>query len=224
MTSPDSGRAGGAGRSPFDPFDPFDVAPATTRRVVRTERLRKPLIAGGVLGVVGLIAALVGGAILYLAQGAEVLAAIGRADVGDPIAFDADDGSYALVFMPSIPNNDGFRRVAMSNLVCDIAGPDGSAQTVRGSRQATALETNFGWSIGSFDAVPGPNEVRCSFARNVGGNLRMYAVAPERAGAKSVASALTTGGLAVGLAGVAMIVYGWRGRSIVEHVPIDPQN
>jgi hypothetical protein len=218
VTSSGTDRAG-AGRSPFDPFD---GAPATTRRVVRTERLRLPLVAGAVLGAIGLIAALVGAAILYLAQSAEVLAAVGRADVGESIVFDADDGSHALVFMPSIPAHDGYRRTAMSNLVCDIVGPDGSTQTVRGSRQETAIVTDFGWSIGSFVATGGATEVRCSFARDPGGDLRMYAVAPERSGSKSIGSMLITSGFVVALIGAALIAYGWRGRSIVEHLPIDP--
>lgn len=209
----------GSGRSPFDPFE---RVPATTRRVVRTERLRRPIVAGALLCAIGLIAALGGAVALYLAQASEVLASIGRADVGDTIAFDADDGWHALVFLPSFPNHDGYRRTAMSNLVCDVVGPDESIQTVRGSRQETAVVTDFGWSIGSFAAVPGRNEVRCSFTREVGGIVRMYAVAAERPGAKALGSALTTSGFVVGLLGAGLIAYGWRGRSVVEHVPIGP--
>jgi len=196
-----------------------DAAPRT-KRVVRTQRRDRPFKIG--LWVTGAGALLfVAGALLFVVlSGAEVLGAIDRAQVGNPITFDAENRTYVVVYIRGEFDELNNREKAVANMRCDITRADGTSVTVDGSSQTVASESDFGSSVGTFDAVAGPTTVACDFVRDPGGLLQNYAVAPERQGARIFSYVLLALGALVTLVGVRFIITGLRGESVIEHVPI----
>jgi len=195
-----------------------DAAAPRTKRVVRTERRDRPFKIGVWLTGAGVAMFAVGVLLFTVLGGAEVLGAVDRAEVGTPITFDAEDRTYVVVFIRGEFQEFNFR--AVSNMRCDVTTADGASVTVDGSSQAVASESDFGSSVGTFDAVAGPTTVACDFVRDPGGLLQNYAVAPERKGAKIAAYVLVGLGSVVTMIGVRFVITGLRGRSVVEHVPI----
>ena len=195
-----------------------DAAAPRTKRVVRTERRDRPFKIGLWLTGVGVAMFVVGVLLFTILSGAEVLAAVDRAEVGTPITFDAEARTYRVVFIRGEIEELNFR--AVSNMRCDVITADGASATVDGSSQAVASESEFGSSVGTFDAVAGPTTVACDFVRDPGGLLQNYAVAPERTGAKIAAYVLLGLGSVVTMIGVRFVITGLRGRSVVEHVAI----
>jgi hypothetical protein len=197
-----------------------ETPPPATRRVVRTERRQGPFRAGVILCVAGLAALVAGGLLLTGTQAAEVLGATGRAEVGSPITFDAEARRYALVYVRGELDSEQFIERAVTNLTCTVTAEDGSTQTVRGSRQTTASETEFGSSIGSFDAVAGRTEVLCTWIQDPGGLLQNYAVAPQRTAAEIASYVLLGLGVLLGVIGAVLLVIGIRGRAVIERRPV----
>lgn len=197
-----------------------DAAAPRTKRVVRTERRERPFKIGLWLTGVGAMTFMVGALLFVILGGAEVLAAVDRAEVGTPITFDAEDRTYVVVFIRGEFDDAFYREKAVANMRCDVTTADGVSVTVDGSTQGVASETDFGSSVGTFDAVAGPTTVACAFVRDPGGLLQNYAVAPERKGAKIAAYVLVGLGSVVTMIGVRFVITGLRGRSVVEHVPI----
>jgi hypothetical protein len=150
----------------------------------------------------------------------DVALAMLAAEVGTPITFDAEDRSYVVVFIRGEFDDAFYREKAVANMRCDVTSADGVSVTVDGSSQGVASDTDFGSSVGTFDAVAGPTTVACAFVRDPGGLLQNYAVAPERKGAKIAAYVLVGLGSVVTMIGVRFVITGLRGRSVVEHVPI----
>lgn len=197
-----------------------DSAAPRTKRVVRTERRERPFKIGLWLAGVG-VALFIAGMLLFTVLGAaEILGAVDRAAVGTPITFEAEDRTYAVVFIRGELDESNYRERAVANMRCDVTTADGASLTVDGSSQAVASETDFGSSVGTFDAVAGPTTVRCDFVRDPGGLLQNYAVAPERQGAKIASWVLLGLGALVTLVGVGFVITGVRGQSVIEHVAI----
>lgn len=196
-----------------------DAAPRT-KRVVRTERRDRPFKIGLWVTGTGVMIFVAGVLLFTVLAGAEVLGAVDRAQVGNPITFDAEDRTYVVVFIRGEFDESNYREKAVANMRCDVTTADGASVTVDGSSQTVKSESDFGSSVGSFDAVAGPTTVDCDFVRDPGGLLQNYAVAPKRQGAQIVSWVLLGLGALVTLVGVRFIITGLRGQSVVEHVPI----
>lgn len=195
-----------------------DDAPRT-RRVVHSEH-KQPLLRNGIICAVVGLAAVIGGAVMFSAlQAAQVLSPIADADVGESVTFDGNDGSYAIVLKRGELNDDNVVERLVRDTTCTVVASDGSTRTIEGSRQATALQTDFGASIGTFTAPDGPIQVTC-----VGTGSRLlidrYAVAPERERAVFVAYGIIAFGVIAGLLGAALIKRAWNGISVIERVPV----
>ena len=196
-----------------------DAAPRT-KRVVRTERRDRPFEIGLWVTGTGVLIFVAGALLFTVLAGAEVLGAVDRAQVGNPITFDAENRTYVVVFIRGEFDESNYREKAVANMRCDITRADGTSATVDGSSQTVASESDFGSSVGTFDAVAGPTTVACDFVRDPGGLLQNYAVAPERQGARIFSYVLLALGALVTLVGVRFIITGLRGESVIEHVPI----
>ena len=194
------------------------ATPSATRRVVRTERRERPYRAGIALEVVGILT-IVGGALLSTAlSGTEVLAASGRARVGAPIEFEADDRSYVIVMIRGETNSDGFIEESVASMDCTVTLADGTTIEPTRGVQLVAERSDFGSTIANFDAVAGPTTVLCDGSR--GQIINNYAVAPYRGTAKIVAWALVGLGIVAVVVGAWLMAVGLRGRPVVERVPI----
>lgn len=191
-----------------------------TKRVVRTERRERPFKIGIVLTGLGVMTFLLGILLSVVLGAAEVLGAVDRAEVGTPITFDAEDRTYVVVFIRGELDSEQFRNRAVANMRCEVTTAEGESIAIDGSSRAVASETDFGSSVGTFDAVAGPTTVACDFVRDPGGLLQNYAVAPERKGAKIGSWALLGVGAVLAIVGVRLIITGVRGRSVVERIPI----
>ncbi len=192
--------------------------PPRTRRVVRTEH-KQPLLRNGIICAALGLAAVIGGAVMFSAlQAAQVLSPIADADVGDTLTFDGDDGSYAIVLKRGEISDENVVESLVRDTTCTVVASDGTTRTIKGSRQGTASQTDFGASIGTFTAPDGPTQVTC-----IGTGSRLlfdrYAVAPERKGALYVSYGILGFGLIVGLLGGSLIKRAWNGTSVVERVP-----
>ena len=202
---------------------PSPMRPAPpTRRVVVTERRTRPLRAGVVLAAVGALCFLGGVLTTVVVENAEVFAAVDRANVGNPIRFDAEPRSYSLVFIRGEVDSETFRDRAVRNLECTITAADGATQVVNGSQQTVYSQSALGSSIGTFDAAGGPTTVLCEFLRNPGGILQNYAVAENHATAKIVSWVAIGVGVLLSIVGASLIVIGVRGRAVVTRVPVTP--
>lgn len=188
------------------------------RRRVVTERRRRPLMIGIWLAGAGLAVTIIAGLLLAGNQAVQVLAAEDRATVPDPLTFEAQDSSYAVLLLPTtigIP----FMGNPVAALTCDVDLADGTTAVLRGARQATSIETGAGETVGSFDAVPGPTTVTCDFTGSPDTSGYFVAVAAQR----SVPDLVAFGGVALGI--VAMIVgailigKGIRGRAVIRPMP-----
>lgn len=184
------------------------------RARIVTRRRERPFRWGIGLAVGGLLAVIVGGVVLAGGQAIQIAAASDRAEIPQPLVFNAEARTYEIVLLadparialPYFPD-------AVARLRCDVELADGSADRFGGG-QTVRVETSFGTSIGSFDAAPGPTTVVCGFPGEPDTSNHFVAVAPRR-------TVLATGGLAllgVGLAamglGVVLIVVGVRGRAV----------
>lgn len=190
-----------------------------TRRVVRSEH-KQPLLRNGIICAAVGLAVLIGGAVLFAAlQAAQVLSPIADADVGDTLMFDGVDGSYAIVLKRGEISDENVVDRLVRDTTCTVTASDGTTRTVEGSRQATASQTDFGASIGTFTAPDGPTRVTC-----VGQGSRLlfdrYAVAPERKGAVYVSYGVIGLGVILGLVGAWLITRAWNASTIIERVPI----
>lgn len=132
------------------------------RRRVVTQRRRRPFIAGIWLAVAGVALTIVGSLLLFGNQAVQVLAAEDRASVSTPLRFEAEEGSYVVLLLPTTVSG-GLIGNPVAQLTCDVALADGTTALLRGSRQSSSIETSAGETVGSFDAVAGSTTVTCDF-------------------------------------------------------------
>lgn len=87
-------------------------------------RRRRSLVLGQWLTLFGVLALVVGGFVLAGNQAAQVLAADDRAQVPDPMRFEAEDARYTVILLPS-PLGAGVPGDPVAGLACDVvrAGP-----------------------------------------------------------------------------------------------------
>lgn len=190
------------------------LAPLTAflQRSGTRPRRRRSLVLGLWLTLLGVVGLVVGGFVLAGNQAAQVLAAADRAQVPDPLRFEAEDARYTVILLPS-PLGVGVPGDAVAGLACDVVRADGSTVRIRGSRQGLSVETGVGATVGSFDAVAGPTTVTCDFV--VGSNSSGYfvSVAEQRPGVTAIGLVGMVGGGLVLALGIVLTVLGARSRA-----------
>jgi len=185
------------------------------RRRVVTQRRRRPFIAGIRLAVAGVALTIVGSLLLFGNQAVQVLAAEDRASVSTPLRFEAEEGSYVVLLLPTTVSG-GLMGNPVAQLTCDVALADGTTALLRGSRQSSSIETSAGETVGSFDAVAGSTTVTCDFKGSPDTFGYFVAVAPQRNALNVVGVVALVGGILAMLAGVILIVIGVRGRAVIQ--------
>lgn len=190
------------------------AAPATVTRRVVTERRRRPLMVGAVLIALGLALTVIGGLVMTGSQAAQVLAPADRAEVPDPLRFDATERRYSVVLLPDavgIP----FLADPVAEMTCIVTRSDGTEVELRGSRQGVRTDTSAGTSIGDFKAVAGPTQIDCGFNRNPETSRYYVAVAPQRRTLERGALITMVAGIVTAMIGAGLLYVGYRGRAVV---------
>lgn len=194
-----------------------------TRRRVAQERLRGPLVAGVALAVLAGVLLLASMYVLHRSQSQAIDNAVVRATVPFEERFDADDSRYVILLVrPPVEINERTRIVG--HVTCDVERADGTSVTVRGGQQGTAIQTDAGETIGTFDATAGTTAVRCALRDGAPRTNARYplAVAKEEPGATTLAMGLTgAAALAAVIAG-GLLWMGLRGRMVVDPATDEP--
>lgn len=186
------------------------------RRRVVTQRRRRPFIAGIWLATAGVAVTIVGSLLLVGNQAMQVLAAEDRASVPSPLRFEAEEGSYVVLLLPTTVSGGTIAGDPVAQLTCDVALADGTTALLRGSRQSSSVETSAGETVGSFDAVAGPTTVTCDFTGSPDVFGYFVAVAPQRNVLNVVGVVALVSGILALVAGAAFIVIGVRGRAVIQ--------
>jgi hypothetical protein len=134
----------------------------------RLRRRRNP-----VLGVVAFVL-LAGGAIAAAAGIYRLATEAGPADerivargtvaaldgpVGEPVAFEA---AGSVTVWLNLGGASNVRATIVAGTECDLVRPDGSRETIRGSRQGTSVATDHFETIGEVAPAAGRNVVSCA--------------------------------------------------------------
>ena len=180
---------------------------------VTTERRRRPFIAGLVCAVGGLVITLAGAVVTWSTQALEVATAEGRAQVGNPIEFDAQDRTYGLILITDLTFAGGDREPVQA-LDCSVLQPDGSVDEVDTGSQAVRVESDTGTEIGSFHGQDGATTVTCSWSDGRNPIGYFYSVAPTHERAELVANILLIAVVLIMGVGVVLLIIGIRGRSV----------
>lgn len=188
---------------------------------VRTERRRRPLVAGLGLLLVGVVAFVIGVSTTWLTQAVQIATPVARIHVPDTATFDAEDRSYVLVVdrVVSASRPGVAHQQAAGRIGCTVARADGTEEQID-TAAAQRLETSFGTTFGTFDATDGPTSVTCSWRRDAKDGYRIT-IAPERRAAVLAGLAATGTGIVLGLVGAGLLWIGWRGTAVVEARPPD---
>lgn len=166
----------------------------------------------------GLAITLGGAAVAFATQVLEVAAAVGRAEVANPISFEAGNETYGIILLPDATGVSP-DQIPVQNLRCSVLHPDGTTEDVNTSSSNSRLETSAGREVGSFEGRPGTTQVTCAWADGRGSVGEFYSVAETSEVGKVVGAVLLLGGVVVMAVGVVLVIIGVRGRSV--RVPID---
>jgi hypothetical protein len=188
-----------------------------TRRIV-TVRDGRALRWGWAAIGLGIVLVAIGGLVGVGSQVLQVASAEGRARVGNPVTFDARQGTtYAITLIPD-PTTADFVEERVGQLGCRVEHPDGDAEPLDASSSAVRTSTSIGVYATDFEGRGGPTTVVCEWERSgLGGS---YAVARTHTATRWIGTGVLLGGIVLGLAGVGLLVRGYRGRPQVQE--LDP--
>lgn len=181
-------------------------------RVV-TERRHRPFVIGVCCCVAGLAITLGGAAVAFATQALEVAAAVGRAEVANPVRFEATSETYGIILLPDATGVSS-DQIPVQNLRCSVTHPDGTTEEVSTSSSSSRLETSAGREVGSFEGRAGTTEVTCSWADSRSTFGQFYSVAETNEGGRLLGMLLLVGGVLVIGVGVVLVIVGVRGRSV----------
>mgnify|MGYP000334591631 CR=1 FL=1 len=167
-------------------------------------RIRRFMTWGGWMFLIGLVLAIGGAATVAISQGTQVAFGADRAEIPEPLTFDAGGGDYQLTLLadplaiqsPYIGGNN-----AVAYFLCTIDRSDGTTVEVDGGTQLSRVESDLGIEIGGFSAPAGPTTATCAFKDGRDSSFYYYSVAPK-------SSIVTTVGIAILVAGIAVLSLG----------------
>ena len=187
------------------------------RIVVRTERLQRPIRIGGMLLSVGFLLLLIGGIATWVVGIGQAVLAYDRAPVGETLTFGGKAGDYSLLLLtnvitPAIGNPE-------AQIDCVGERPDGTSFEVNGAVALVRVETEAGVEIGRFSTTGGTTTVTCDQHGGIGGTGYFYSVAPIKSWFSIASTVALFGGILVMLVGVALLIFGFRGRAVTTREP-----
>ncbi|MDW5597344.1 hypothetical protein VSS74_23555 [Conexibacter stalactiti] len=201
--------------------DPFGSRPSVQRRGWIRLVLGVVLLVGGIAGLaVGIVQAVgAHGRIEGDAVGRGIVREGGR---GGALAFEVPPGErrhYTVYLLfEGLFSNDEVQELAVRDTGCLATMPDGVQTAFRGARQGVAATLGNAASVGHFSSQPGRVTIACAYTSGTRSSERRrpgavaFVVTP---GTPSwVGSGVLTilGGVAAGLLGGFLAVWGWRGR------------
>lgn len=198
--------------------EPGPATPVPTRRIVTVRRAGALRWGWACVGV-GILLVAVGALIGTGSQALQVATAKGRAQVGNPVTFDADEGkTYAITVIPE-PTTGDFVEERISQLGCAVEHPDGTTEALDASSAEVRTSTSIGIFAVDFEGRGGSTTVRCEWEgpSDLGS---FYAVARANRATRYVGTGILLGGLAVGLVGVGLVIRGYKGKPELQD--IDP--
>ena len=201
--------------------DPFASRPSRRRRGwIRLVAGALAVVAGGVATVAGLIGAI--GAGNDIEGRAVARGAVVEGGPVTPVAFTVPDGeprAYSIYLLfGGFVSKDPEQELTVRDTRCEIRLPGGQLTVFRGARQGTSVEIGQSASIGHFTSAPGRATASCAYTTGTRSSRRLrpervaYVVTPGRPGDIGVHIAVLLGGVTALIAGVFLLVSGWRGR------------
>lgn len=152
------------------------------------------------LMLVGIVLTAGGGLTLALSQTAQVAFAADRAEIPEPLTFEAKEGRYRILLLADpLAIQTPFQNDAEAYFLCEVARADGTAETIDTGSQFMRTETDLGIQLGEFDAVAGPSSVTCRWKDARDSQFYYYSVAPA-------SSIVTTAGAIVLAIGVTALL------------------
>ena len=202
---------------PTGPVDPATPPPTPTRRIVTVRRERSLRWGWGAVGL-GIVLVVIGMFVGFGSQALQVAAAKGRAQVGNPITFDAAAGkTYAITLIPE-PTTGDFVEDRIGQLGCTVEHPDGETEDLDVRSAEVRTSTSIGIFATDFEGRGGSTTVRCEWERGDLGSF--YAVARTHTATRYIGTGALVGGIALGLVGVALVIRGYQGKPELQD--IDP--
>lgn len=190
--------------------------PEPTRRIVTVRDARALRLGWAAVGI-GIVLVVAGAAIGFGSQALQVAAAKGRAQVGNPVTFDADDGkTYAVTLIPE-PTTGDFVEDRIAQLGCEVDHPDGTTESLDASSATVRTSNSIGIYAVDFEGRGGSTTVLCSWEgpSDLGS---YYAVARTRKATRYLGTGTLVGGIVIGLLGVGALVRGYRGRPELQDI------
>lgn len=208
---------------PADPNDPASpthdraqVGPVPTQRIVTVRNPRSLRLGWSAVGI-GIVLVAIGAAVGWGSQALQVAAAKGRAQVGNPVRFDAQDGkTYAITVIPE-PTTGDFVEDRISQLGCEVEHPDGTTEELDPSSAEIRTSTSVGVFAADFEGRGGSTTVLCEWEgpSDLGS---FYAVARAHRATRYIGTGALVGGIVIGLLGVGALVRGYRGRPELQPI------
>lgn len=189
------------------------------RIVVRTERRHGFVRAGAWLTLIGLVVLLAGAVSTWIVGIGQAAFANDRTAIPGALSFDGDGGEYSLLLIAAPVIAVGPDNV-VAQVLCEVARPDGSSETVDGSIALVRTETDAGIEIGRFTTTAGTTDVDCQW-RNSGHDGYFASVAPTSSAFSIVSTALLVLGIVLLIIASGLLYVGFRGRSVTERIPGD---
>lgn len=199
------------------PAHPGPVTPPVPTRRIVTVRNTRAIGIGWMLILVGVVLVVIGAAVGFGSQALQLAAAEGRAQVGNPVTFDAEDGAtYAITVIPE-PTTGDFVEDRISQLACEVRHPKGEPQTLDPSSADVRTSNSLGVFATDFEGRSGETTVLCTWEgpSDLGS---YYAVAKTHRATRYVGTGALVGGIVIGLVGVALLVRGYRGRPELQDI------
>jgi hypothetical protein len=157
---------------------------------------------GGILMVVGILMTAAGAIATAVGQTAQITLAADRAEIPDPLEFDAKDGGYRIILLADpLAVHNPFVNNPEAQFFCDVERADGTTAQIDTGSTFIRSATDLGTELGEFDAVAGPTTVTCHWKDDRESHRYFYSVAPSSSIVEVVALiVLIAGLLTLGLA------------------------
>jgi hypothetical protein len=199
---------------PPGPAPTPSATPAPTRRIVTVRRTGA--IKLGLALVIGGIALIAVGSVIAVGQQAvQLAAASGRARVGNPIRFDAEEARYVVTFVAD-PIARDFAEDRIQYMDCTVRHADGT-EDLDPASASMRLASSAGVFIDDFRGRGGPTEVTCEWQRNhdVAGS---YVVAKSRKSVEIIGTVALVAGILVLIGGISALIVGYRGKQEIQSI------
>jgi hypothetical protein len=170
--------------------------------------------------LVGLVLTVGGGITLAVSQNAQIALAADRAEIPDPLNFEARDSHYRVVLLADpLRLHKPFVNNPEAQFLCTVDHADDTTTTFDTGTLSSRLETDLGTELGAFDTVAGTTSVTCRWKDDRESSSYYYSVARSSPTVSIIGGAALAAGICV--LGVAILAgIRARMRAITNKRPI----